>query len=137
MKSGLVYFSIVFGAGFVLGTLRVLVPVPRFGERYAELMELPVMIAVSYIAARLAVRWFAIRTAGAAIATGLFALGLLVVFEATLVLGLRGLTFAEILESRDPISFWAYVVSLIVFAVMPVILVGGERKTVKRITVHR
>jgi hypothetical protein len=34
-------FAMVFGVGFVLGTVRTLWVVPRFGNRTAELLELP------------------------------------------------------------------------------------------------
>ena len=52
LKSGALYFALVFGAGFVLGAVRVLWPVRRFGERVAELMEAPVMLGVTVLAAR-------------------------------------------------------------------------------------
>lgn len=42
LKAGALYFALAFGAGFVLGTIRVLWAVPRFGERTAELMETPI-----------------------------------------------------------------------------------------------
>lgn len=45
LKAGAVYFALVFGAGFVLGTIRTIwaVPrVPRVGTRTAELMEMPI-----------------------------------------------------------------------------------------------
>jgi hypothetical protein len=45
LKAGLIYFAIVFGAGFVLGTIRTLWVVPRLGTRMAELMETPIMLA--------------------------------------------------------------------------------------------
>jgi hypothetical protein len=50
VKAGVVYFALVFGAGFVLGTIRTLWVVPRFGTRMAELMEMPIMLAVTMVA---------------------------------------------------------------------------------------
>ena len=44
LKSGALYFALVFGAGFVFGTIRVLLVVPRIGTRTTELIEMPVMI---------------------------------------------------------------------------------------------
>ena len=52
LKAGAVYFAVVFAVGFVLGTIRTLWVVPRFGARTAELMEMPVMLAVTIVAAR-------------------------------------------------------------------------------------
>ena len=39
MKTGTLYFALVFGAGFVLGPIRILWVVPRFSTRIAELIE--------------------------------------------------------------------------------------------------
>src|SRR6185503_11470140 len=41
--AGLLYFSGVFAAGFLLGAVRVLWAGPRIGERAAELLEVPLM----------------------------------------------------------------------------------------------
>jgi hypothetical protein len=38
-KGGVLYFVVIFGAGFVLGPIRILRAVPRFGTRMAELTE--------------------------------------------------------------------------------------------------
>jgi len=38
LKAATFYFALVFGAGFLLGTIRVLLVAPRFGTRTAELM---------------------------------------------------------------------------------------------------
>jgi len=56
LKPAVLYFAFVFGAGFVLGTIRVLPVVPRIGTRTAELMETRVMIVVSFLAARWIIR---------------------------------------------------------------------------------
>jgi len=52
VKAGVLYFALVFGAGFVLGTLRTLWVVPRVGTRMAELMETPIMLVITIVAAR-------------------------------------------------------------------------------------
>src|SRR5215475_1797870 len=52
LKAGLVYFGVVFAAGFILGAIRVLVLVPRLGEMVAVLLETPLMLAVSWFASR-------------------------------------------------------------------------------------
>jgi hypothetical protein len=40
LKAGFLYFVLVFGVGFVLGTIRTLWVAPRLGVRLAELAEL-------------------------------------------------------------------------------------------------
>jgi hypothetical protein len=47
--AGFIYFTIVFGIAFVLGTIRVLVLVPRIGELYAVLIETPIILTVSWM----------------------------------------------------------------------------------------
>jgi hypothetical protein len=46
--AGLLYFLAVFAIGFVFGTLRVLVIIPRIGELAAVLVELPMMLALAW-----------------------------------------------------------------------------------------
>jgi hypothetical protein len=50
LKAAVLYFPILFGVGFVLGTIRTLWVVPRVGTRNAELLELPMMFIVSIFA---------------------------------------------------------------------------------------
>jgi|SRR5579864_2283464 len=126
LKAGALYFALVFGVGFVLGTARVLWIVPRLGTRAAELAESPVMLIVSFFAARWVVRRLAGR--GEALTTlmrlgvGLVALGLLVAAELLFVLRLRGLTIGEYAASRDPLLGTVYLASLTAFAVMPLLV---------------
>jgi hypothetical protein len=132
VKGGLAYFTVVFAAGFVLGVLRVLFLTPRFGERIAELAEMPVMLAVVVVAARSVTQRFAIPpTAAARIGVGVLALGCLLAAELVLAVALQDRSLAEYIASRDPISGTVYLAMLVLFAAMPV-LVGrsgarGER----------
>ena len=74
VRAGLLYFALTFGAGFVLGPLRILVLVPRVGERAAELMELPVMVGLSWLAARWVTRRLAVPSStGARVGMGVLA----------------------------------------------------------------
>lgn len=122
-KAALIYFALVFGTGFVLGTLRVLWSVPRFGERNAELLEQPLMLIAVFVAARWTVR----RTGSAVrpienLAVGLIALTHSVVAELLVVLELRRLSISEYVRSRDPVSGTVYLLMLAVFALMPWLL---------------
>ncbi len=74
IKAGFVYFAMVLGAGFILGALRVPFLVPRIGERWAELAEMPVMAAVIFFAAGYILRRFPhIRSPARSLAAGFLA----------------------------------------------------------------
>ena len=126
LKTGIIYFLLVFGAGFILGPIRLLFVVPHFGARVAELMEMPIMIAVIIIAARWIVRHYSVPPAlSGRLGMGLMAFGLLIGAEFSLVLMLRGMSISEYLATRDPVSGTVYYLSLGVFALMP-LFVGGR-----------
>jgi hypothetical protein len=119
-RYGLLYFATVFAAGFGLGTIRVLWLEPWLGMRYAELLEMPVMLVVVYVSARYWVKRAQSQPKPMNfLGMGGVALGVLLTLELTLVLGLRGLSFSEYLATRDWASGSAYIVSLLVFAFLP------------------
>jgi len=127
LKAGVLYFALVFGAGFVLGPIRILWVVPRFGTRMAELMETPIMFVVTIVAARWIVRRLAVpSTPSSRLGMGCAAVGLVLVTEFTLVLWLRGLSISECLASRDLVSGTVYYVMLVVFAIMPLLVARKE-----------
>jgi len=120
VKAGVLYFTLVFGSGFVLGTIRTLWVVPRLGTRTAELMEMPIMLAVTIVAARwtdlhlsLPIMW------SARLEMGCMALVLMLIAEFGFVLWIRGLSVKKYFATRDPVSGAAYYLLLIVFAIMP------------------
>lgn len=123
IKGGLAYFAVVFGVGFVLGVLRISFLVPRFGERLAELAEMPLMFLVIVVSARSVARRFAIPpSASARLGMGVLALGLLLAAELVLAVALQDRSLAEYIASRDPISGTVYLVMLVLFAAMPVLV---------------
>ena len=123
LKAGLLYFALVFGAGFVLGPIRILWVVPRLGTRMAELMETPIMFVVTLVAARWIVRRLAVpSTPSSRMGMGCLALGLLLVAEFTLVLWLRDISIGEYLATRDPVSGTVYYMMLGVFAILPLLV---------------
>lgn len=58
--AGAAYFVLVFALGFVLGTVRVLVLVPQFGELYSSLTELPIILTAAWFMCRWLVNRFAL-----------------------------------------------------------------------------
>jgi hypothetical protein len=120
IQAGLAYFAIVLGTGFVLGVIRVPFVVPRIGERWAELAEMPIMATVIYLAAGYVLRRFPdIGTPSRSLMTGALALALSVAAELALATVVQDRTLAEFIASRDKISGSVYVALLLVFAVMP------------------
>jgi hypothetical protein len=123
LKAGALYFAVVFGAGFMLGTIRTLWIVPTFGTRKAELMEAPIMFVVTILAARWVVRCLTVPPAPATrLGVGLVGFGFLLIAEFTLVLGIRGLNFSEYIASRDPVAGTVYVALLGAFAFTPILV---------------
>jgi len=123
LKAGLLYFAVVFGAGFVLGPIRIVWVAPRIGARLAEVLE-PFILAISIAASRWIVRNLAVlATPSSRLGMGIIALGLMLIAEFTLVLSLRGLSMKEYFATRDPVAATVYYAALGVFAVMP-LLVG-------------
>jgi hypothetical protein len=121
--AGVLYFAFVFGAGFLLGSVRTLSVVPRVGTRLAELMEAPVMLVVTIVAARWIVRHFSIPyVPSARLGMGGIGLSLLLLAEFGLVLWLRGISIREYLATLDPVSGAVYYVLLGMFAVMPLLV---------------
>jgi hypothetical protein len=130
IRASVAYFAVVFAAGFALGAMRVAWLVPAVGERVAELAEIPLMLVVSALAARWVLRRFLSPAAAwPRIAAGCLALALLLSLELTFVLSLRGLTFAAYLASRDPVSGTAYLLSLVLFALMPALWLPFEARS--------
>lgn len=123
LQSAILYFLLVFAAGFVLGTARVLFLVPLLGERTAELLEMPLMLILTVVAAQWILHHkMKDHQLSATLSVGFIALGILLIAELGVGMWLRGISATEIFLDRDPIAGTAYYMSLLLFAAMPAIL---------------
>lgn len=109
LKASGIYFSLVFGAGFLLGPVRVLIIEPRVGARVAELLEAPFMLAVIVAAGR----WIGQRkcrgfSSAGRLAVGLIAAGIVLLADVVVGVGLRGMSVAQVFSNRDPITGVVY-----------------------------
>ncbi len=88
-----VYFLGLFALGFALGTVRVMLIVPRFGQFTATVAEAPFMLVAAFFICRWAVRhWRVPRTTEIRAAMVLWFLALLFIFETLMGAALFGLT---------------------------------------------
>lgn len=120
-KASLLYFALVFSAGFLMGLVRVPFLVPRLGVRLAELLEMPLMLLVIVCSARYIVRRYAPLSRLARLGVGLFALLLAAAAELLFAAVLQGQSPAQYVASRDPVSGSVYLGMLVLFALMPAV----------------
>ena len=120
-KAALTYAALVFGVGFCLGMVRILLVVPQFGVRTAELVEMPFMVTASVLAAGWVLRRFslAVGRPSRALAAGSLALAVLLGAEVGIGAALRRASPLTVLLDHDPISGTAYYLSLLTFALLP------------------
>ena len=124
------YVAIVFGAGFLLGSIRVFWLEPRLGKSIAVLCETPFLLAVMIPAAR----WAPAKTkvagdCGSLAAVGIGALVLQQLADLAVGTMLRGLTVAEQLRNFTTPAGGVYAVLLILFAAMPWLVNGRQGRT--------
>ncbi len=123
IEAALVYFALVFGLGFLLGSIRVTFIVPQLGTRNAELLEMPFMLVGIFLAARFIVKQFVLpKTILAYLSVGMLALSLTLLAEILLVVVLQRGTIRQYFKSRDTVSGSAYILLLILFALMPLMI---------------
>ncbi len=120
VKASAAYFAVVFGTGFVLGTIRTLWIVPRLGIRTAELLETPFMLVAIWLAGGWIGHRFRLEKRSVPrLVVGMFALAFLLAAEITMGITLQGLSLVEVFTTHDPVSGSLYYALLGLFAVMP------------------
>jgi hypothetical protein len=128
LTAGTAYFLILFALGFVLGTLRVVVLAPQFGQLIATTAEVPVMLAAAFYVCRWSVRHWQVPSESAIRwAMVVWFLALLFTFETLL---------GALLFGRMPTEQWAALATLvgmlglcaqIIAAILPVFVARDER----------
>jgi hypothetical protein len=122
LAAATLYFIIVFGVGFLLGPIRVLLLEPRIGAVRAALCEAPFLLGAILVASRVAPRALQLDgRKGALLAVGLIALGMQQIADLAVGLALRGLSLPEQLARLATPEGAIYAALLVLFAVMPVL----------------
>ncbi len=122
VRAGLAYFAIVFAAGFLLGTVRILAGAPLLGETLAVVIELPVMLAISWSACDWLIARFAVpRTLLVRFAMGGVAFALLAIAEICVSVFGLGRTIGEHFENYLAAHAIIGLLGQFAFALFPVI----------------
>ena len=119
LGAGTVYFIIVFALGFALGSLRVLLVEPRIGPLGAVLVEMPIMLAASWVVCRRLIDRLSIAAPGARLAMGAWAFALLMVTEVALSATLFGRPPAVYLQLLLSAAGLIGLATQIAFGVLP------------------
>jgi len=127
-KASLGYFAVVFGFGFLLGSVRMLVIVPAVGEISAVMLEMPIMLAISWFSSQRLVGRFRVpdRLAPRFVMGGL-AFALLMLAEVGLSILGFGRTFAEHLASYREVATFIGLLGQLAFASFPAIQLSAGR----------
>jgi hypothetical protein len=134
-KAGVIYFLLVFALGWVLGPIRELWAVPRFGRMPSVLLEAVIMFGAMFVSARWVMRRFNVhQTLATTIAIGLVALGILLPAEIAGVLWVRGLSLQEYLASLTHAPGLISLLMFSLFAAMPTLVMLSSRSRVRAIS---
>ena len=99
IRAGLLYFFAVFAIGFGLGTIRVLLVIPRLVAIAAVLIEVPVLLALAWLICGALLRRCAVPSGLLPrLAMGTTAFGVLMLAE---------LVLAVVLLGQSPMQHWA------------------------------
>lgn len=130
LTAGAAYFAIVFAAGFALGAARVVVIAPALGELGAVLVELPLMLVVSWLACRWLARRFVVPAyAEPRAVMGGLAFALLMLAESAVSVFALGRTPTEHWNAYRSAPALAGFAGQLAFAAFPLVQAVGRQRT--------
>jgi hypothetical protein len=122
VKAGIYYFIIVFGAGFLMGALRVLVVAPAIGELGAVIAELPILLILSWIVCGFLVKRHSVKsTVSERVAMGGIAFLLLMLCEPTFAIFAFNRTAIEYFSQFRSLSGLVGLLGQVAFSTIPVL----------------
>ena len=123
LKAGVIYFLLLFALGWIMGPIRELWAVPRFGRMTALLVEAIIMLIAMIVAAGwVTLRFDVPRTLGSTIPVGLVALAILAPAEIAGVLWVRGQSLQDYTASFVTAPGVISLVMFVLFAAMPTLV---------------
>jgi hypothetical protein len=126
--AGLVYAVLVFGVGFVLGTIRVLILVPRMPATLAVLVETPAILAVSWwLSSWCSARFGLERSTSARLTMGIAAFTVLMLEELTLSVVLFARPVGAYLSSLVTVPGAIGLAAQVAFAFFPLLQARRRR----------
>ncbi|WDI33160.1 hypothetical protein PUV54_08115 [Hyphococcus flavus] len=127
-KAGLAYFATVFAVGFILGAVRVFALEPLLGKLASVLIELPVILAVSwFICGRIIDAFHVPKSISARFFMGLLAFALLMTAELMLARYGFDRTPPEQLREMTTASGAVGLVGQIIYGMIPLMQVHARR----------
>lgn len=133
-KSSLSYFLLVFGAGFICGSIRVPFLEPLLGDRHAQLLEMPIMLLAIWKSSHIIVARLnspsrngngngkanADSTFFERLVIGLLASAVLLAVEIAVAAARKGWNgFDSWIRDRDPVAGAFYFALIGIFLVLP------------------
>jgi hypothetical protein len=123
-----VYFAIVFFFAFLIGIFRVLVLNSAIGQTGAVLVELPIVLAISWVASGILIRRFGIsRIVAQRLAMGAVAFSVTMVAEAGFSIFVFGQSLFVYLESIRNIAGVLGLSGQLAFALIPTVQLAFKR----------
>ncbi len=123
LTAAAVYFAIVFSLAFILGVARTLLVAPATGDVVAVLIEAPLVLLISWFAARWSTQRLSIpRRARERLAMGLAAFALLMTVETVLSTLLLDRPVAQQLAALTTAAGAIGLLAQVAFAFMPLLV---------------
>ena len=131
IRAGVLYFVAVFGIGFLLGTVRILVLIPRLGELVSTFIELPIILSVAWLVSDFLTHRFNVPSEWRVrLSMGIIAFGLLMAAELGLSVWLFGSTVEGYFAAYQSLPKIIGLAGQAAFALIPLLQTGKRAQAV-------